>query len=220
MSFYQYDCLDKTQRAITRKGVSLWIRPIGKSAGRKERKRERERERTHSEAKGWKLATRDWYWIRRTRVSGHNTALRFLNKAPSVYTRSVANTLQLSYKRVGRGGEKSDRLYSGYIIRGGVHERNRGDFLAIVGRGERRGRGGEESKELWGEESRSACIDLSSSAPRPFSNFRSVGILCKPISILTAYLARWKEGWVRRMTIEVCDRFDELDRLDRRQICL
>lgn len=86
-------------------------------------------------------ATRDSYRIRRTRVSGHNTALRFPNKASSVYTRSVANTLQLSYKRIGRGGEESGRLYSGYIIRGGVHERNRGDFLAIVRRG-----GGEEER--------------------------------------------------------------------------
>lgn len=81
----------------------------------------------------------------------------------------MANTLQLSYKRINCDGEES--LYSGPIIRGGVHERNRGEFLAVIGRG----RKDEEAKE----ESRCECIDPSSSAPRPFSNFRSAGILCK-----------------------------------------
>lgn len=66
-------------------------------------------------------------------------------------------------------------------------------------------------------ESRSACIDLSSSAPWPFSNFRSAGILCKPTSILTAYLTRRKTGRRRRTMVEDCERLDELDRLDRNQ---
>lgn len=65
------------------------------------------------------------YRIRGVRVSEYNTALRFPIKPPSVYTQSVANTLQLSYKRINCDGEES--LYSGPIIRGGVHERNRGE---------------------------------------------------------------------------------------------
>lgn len=135
----------------------------------------------------------------RIRISRHNTALRFPNKAPSVYTRSVANTLQLSYKRIGR-------LYSGPIIRSGVYERNRGEFLAMVPQREHR-----ESRR---RESERAYIDLSSSAP--FRILDQSAILCKPTSIFTAYLARWKE----ETTIEDCERLDELDRLDRRQIGL
>lgn len=118
--------------------------------------------------------------------------LRFPNKAPSVYTRFVANTLQLSYKRIGRGGERKAIAYIAATLYG--VECTKGivaNFLRWSdGKREREQKAEEKSRE-----SRSACIDLSSSAPpRPFSNFRSAGILCKPTSILTAYLAWWKEG--------------------------
>lgn len=181
------------------------------------KKRERERENeAHSEAKRWKPATRDSYRIGRTRVSGHNTALRFPNKAPSVYTRSVANTLQLSYKRIGRGGEESGRLYSGSIIRGGVHERNRGEFLAMVGAGRAGKRTERESRR---RESESARVLICHRSLRgPFRILDQRESYANPSLSLPRI---WLFGGKRRRRWRIAkDSMSSIDSIGGRSVCL
>lgn len=74
-------------------------------------------------------------------LAEHNTALRFPIK-PRQFIHGLWQ-IRCNYHIKGSTATGEESLYSGPIIRGGVHERNRGEFLAVIGRG----RKGEEAKE-------------------------------------------------------------------------
>lgn len=104
------------------------------------------------------------------------------NKGPPVYTRSLANTLQLSYKRISLQEEEKEEEEEDdgpFLWRSIMGERRTKRNSARFTREKREDGKEEEGRWRWRDEERErdeACIDLSSLPlphPLPFSNFRS-----------------------------------------------